>query len=163
MRAGCLLGLCFLGCATGTGMGPASEARAGIQEANQLLIAAALVGNGDRVATVFADDGTILPFGLKGTIHGHVAIAEYWRNRLAATRFLELELNTTAWYGGSKDGKVQTFISPGLMFGKFVPYAKDPSPIKSRFGFAAGAAFQTVATTYRTYNHSLIFTGRLLF
>jgi len=95
MRAGCLLGLCFLGCATGTGMGPAAEARAGIQEANQLLIAAALVGNGDRVATVFADDGTILPFGLKGTIHGHVAIAEYWRNRLAATRFLELELNTT--------------------------------------------------------------------
>ena len=75
----------------------------------------------------------------------------------------EFEINTTAWYGGSKDGKVQTFLTPGLMFGKFSPYAKDSGPTRSRIGFAAGAGFQTVATTYRTYNHSLVFTGRLLF
>jgi uncharacterized protein (TIGR02246 family) len=95
MRAGCLLGLCLLGCASGPALSPYAEARAGIQEANQLLIAAALVGNGDRVATVFADDATILPFKLPGTIHGHVAIAEYWRNRLATARILDLELTTT--------------------------------------------------------------------
>jgi ketosteroid isomerase-like protein len=94
MRAASLWGLCLLGCATGASLGPSAEARAGIEEGNRLLVAAALVGNGDRVATVFADDATILPFRLPGTIHGHVAIAEYWRNRLAAARFLELELTT---------------------------------------------------------------------
>ncbi len=95
MRATGFLGLCLLGCATSPASPEATtEARAGIEEGNRLLVAAALVGDGDRVATVFAGDATILPFRLPGTVHGHIAIAEYWRTRLAATRFLELELNT---------------------------------------------------------------------
>jgi hypothetical protein len=47
------------------------------------------------------------------------------------------------------------------MLGKYSPRAKeDPT---GRLGFAAGAGFQTSATTYHTYNHSLVFTGRILF
>jgi hypothetical protein len=72
----------------------------------------------------------------------------------------ELEINSTAWYGGSKDGKVQTFMTPGLMVGK---YALHPNDKTARVGFAAGAGFQTAATHYHTYNHGLIFTGRILF
>jgi uncharacterized protein (TIGR02246 family) len=71
-----------------------ASARTGIEEGNQLLIAAVQVGNGDRVATVFTDDATLLPFRQAGLIVGHAAIAEYWRKRLAATRILEMELRT---------------------------------------------------------------------
>ena len=95
MRAASFLGLCLLGCATGPTVSASSQARAGIEEGNRYLVAAVLVGNGDRVATVFTDDATIIPFRQKGTIHGHAAIADYWRNRLGTTRFLELELTTT--------------------------------------------------------------------
>jgi ketosteroid isomerase-like protein len=95
MRAVSFLGLCLLGCATGPSVSASAQARAGIEEGNRYLVAAVLVGNGDRVATSFTDDATILPFRLKGTIHGHAAIADYWRTRLGTTRFLELELTTT--------------------------------------------------------------------
>lgn len=72
----------------------------------------------------------------------------------------EFEINSTAWYGGTKDGKIQTFLTPGLMFGK---YALHPNDKAARVGFAAGAGLQVAATQYRTYNHSLIFTGRVIF
>ncbi len=95
MRAASLLALCFLGCATGPPPSTGTQVRAGIEEGNRYLVASLMVGNGDRVATVFTDDATILPFRLKGTVHGHAAIADYWRNLLATTHFLELDLTTT--------------------------------------------------------------------
>ena len=110
------LAVCVVGCAT-TGPAPtSSEARAHIAESNRLLIAAVEVGNADRIATVFADDGTLLDLNLPGTITGHVAIADYWRKRLATTRFLEAELNTTefsvsgdlAYEVGTSRAKTQT-------------------------------------------------------
>ena len=114
------MGLCLVGCATGPSLSATTQARAGIEEGNGLLVAAALVGNGDRVATVFTDDATILPYRLPGTIQGHVAIAEYWRNRLATTRFLEFELKTTdvgvsgdlAYEVGTHRAKTQTGDAP---------------------------------------------------
>jgi hypothetical protein len=104
-----------------------------------------------------------LPTGNTATIGRTLANNATFQYHVQKYIWPEFEINTTAWYGGSKDGKVQTFLSPGLMFGKYAPYPKDAGPAKGRLGFAAGAAFQTVATTYRTYNHSLIFTGRILF
>ena len=91
MRAAVLVTL-LLGCATA----PPSQgsAKLGIEEANQLLIASVLVGDGNRVATVFTDDATILPFQQPGFVKGHQAIAEYWRGRLSQARFLEVELTT---------------------------------------------------------------------
>ena len=89
-------GICLLGCATTTQQ-PVSaldSARTGIEEGNRLLIAAVQVGNGDRVATVFTDDATILPFRQAGLIVGRAAIAEYWGKRLATSRMLEFELRT---------------------------------------------------------------------
>jgi len=96
MRAAGFLGLCLAGCVTASSPppNPSGEAHTGIAEGNQLLTAAVLVGNADRVATVFADNATLLDPSLPGAVHGHVAIAEYWRTRLAATRFLEAALTT---------------------------------------------------------------------
>jgi hypothetical protein len=72
----------------------------------------------------------------------------------------ELEINSTAWFGGTRDGKVQTFLCPGIMASKFPLH---PQESKSRTGFAVGFGFQTAVTSYHAYNHSLIFTGRFLF
>jgi len=94
-RSTAALSLCLFGCATPSSSASSSAAaRKGIQDANQLLAAAVQVGNADRVATVFADDATLLDVYSPGTIHGHAAIAEYWRKRFANTHFLEAELIT---------------------------------------------------------------------
>ena len=79
-----------------------------------------------------------------------------------ALRYLwpELYLSSIAWYGSSRDGKVQTFLQPGLIVGRI------PLPLsrtKGREGLVAGIGYQTALTTYHTYNHALVFTGRFTF
>jgi ketosteroid isomerase-like protein len=95
MRAALCLGVCLVGCATAPPpVSSLDSARNGIDEGNRLLTAAVQVGNGERVATVFTDDATILPFRQAGLIVGRAAIAEYWSRRLATTRMLDFELRT---------------------------------------------------------------------
>jgi hypothetical protein len=108
----------------------------------------------------FVSVGGALPTGNVKSIGRTIATNSVLQYHVQKYLWPELEINSTAWYGGSKDGKVQTFLTPGLMLGK---YAIHPSDKTSRLGLAAGAGFQTVATHYRTYNHSLIFTARFLF
>jgi ketosteroid isomerase-like protein len=129
MRAVTLLGLCLAGCATAPPASTSKDAKAGIEEGNRYLVAGVLVGNGDRVATVYTDDATILPFGLRGTIQGHVAIADYWRNLLANTHFLELELTPMdistsgdlAYEIGTNRVKMQTGeAAPVLVTGRYL-------------------------------------------
>ena len=114
-------------------------------------------GKFDAIVTV----GSALPTGNTATIGRTLTSNEVFQYHVQKYIWPELEINTTAWYGGSKDGKVQTFLTPGLMLGKYSPRAKE-NPT-GRLGFAGGAGFQTSATTYHTYNHSLVFTGRILF
>jgi hypothetical protein len=104
--------------------------------------------------------GSALPTGNTGTIGRTLTANEVFQYHVQKYIWPELEINTTAWYGGSNNGKVQTFLTPGLMLGKYSPHAKDPT---SRLGFAAGAGFQTAATAFHTSNHNLVFTGRVLF
>jgi Putative MetA-pathway of phenol degradation len=110
-------------------------------------------GKFDTIATI----SNALPTGNTATLGRTLSTNVVFQYRIQRYIWPELEINSTAWHGGSKDGKVQTFLTPGLMFGKYSLQAKDSS---TRLGFAAGAGFQTAATTY---HHSLIFTGRFLF
>jgi len=97
MRATGLIALGLLGCATAPPAPSSPErTRASIEEGNRLLAAAMLVANPERVAMVFTDDATILPFRSPGFVQGHAAIIEYFRKRFATTRFLEVELKTLA-------------------------------------------------------------------
>ena len=72
----------------------------------------------------------------------------------------ELESNATYFEGGPNDGKMQEFITPGLLLGKF---SLRPSNPKSRLGFGFGAGEQIATSKFHAYNHGLIFSGRLLF
>ena len=67
----------------------------------------------------------------------------------------EAEINSTFWKGGTNDGKKQTFLTPGLIFGRF--------PIHHRVAFVAGAGFQIAATHYNQYNHAVVASVRIPF
>jgi hypothetical protein len=67
----------------------------------------------------------------------------------------EVEINSTFWMGGANDGRNQTFVTPGLVLGRF--------PIHGRVALAAGAGFQIAATRYNQYNHAVIATLRMPF
>ncbi len=67
----------------------------------------------------------------------------------------EVEINSTFWEGGTNGGKKQTFLTPGVVFGRF--------PIHKRVAVAAGAGFQIAATHFNQYNHAFIATLRMPF
>lgn len=127
---------------------------------NPTITPAITGGKGFGKFDAFATIGSALPTGNTATIGRTLSTNVVFQYHVQRYIWPELEINSTAWHGGSKDGKIQTFLTPGLMFGKYSLRAKDST---TRLGFAAGAGFQTAATTYHTYNHSLIFTGRFLF
>jgi hypothetical protein len=67
----------------------------------------------------------------------------------------EVEINSTAWEGGTNDGRKQTFVTPGLIFGRF--------PIRHRIAFVAGVGFEIAVTHYHQYDHGVIGTVRVPF
>jgi hypothetical protein len=90
------------------------------------------------------------------TIHANT-VAQY---HVGKYFWPEVELNTTSYLGGSRDGKTQTFITPGVMVGKFRVRSTES---KSRMGVLAGVAFQTALTSYHTYNHAVVVSLRFGF
>jgi hypothetical protein len=72
----------------------------------------------------------------------------------------ELESNATFYHGGPNDGKIQEFITPGVLIGKCAFHPSDP---KSRVGATVGAGMQIATSRFHTYNHELVITGRLVF
>ncbi len=77
--------------------------------------------------------------------------------QLHAARFLwpEVELNSTSWFGGVRDGKTQAFVTPGLVIGRF--------PLHNRIGLTLGTGFQIATSSYHQYNHAFVGTVRMPF
>jgi hypothetical protein len=117
-------------------------------------------GKGFGRFDVITNLGGTLPTGNTATTGRSIVSNTAAQYHVGKYLWPELEINSTAWYGGTRDGKVQTFLCPGIMASKF---SLHPHETQSRLGFAAGFGFQTAVTSYHTYNHSLIFTGRFLF
>jgi hypothetical protein len=68
--------------------------------------------------------------------------------------FPEVEFNTTFYKGGPHDGKVQNFVTPGLV-GRW--------KIHNRIGITLGAGMQIATSAYHSYNHGLILSARMPF
>ena len=66
----------------------------------------------------------------------------------------EVEFNTTYFKGGPNDGKVQNFVTPGIL-GRF--------PLHHRIGLTMGAGMQIATSEYHSFNHGLVFTARMPF
>jgi hypothetical protein len=71
----------------------------------------------------------------------------------------ETEVNATYFHGGPNDGRTQAFLTPGLLAARKLR----PSSKKSRLGLCVGAGEQIAVSSFHSYNHELIFTGRLVF
>ncbi|HTH54251.1 MAG TPA: hypothetical protein VL495_09885 [Edaphobacter sp.] len=89
------------------------------------------------------------------TVHWN-SVAQYKIGRYFAP---ELEVNSTSYFGGTRDGKTQVFLSPGIIVGKL--------PIRSvetsRLGITVGAGFQTAVTSFHTYNYAFSTSLRFVF
>jgi hypothetical protein len=72
----------------------------------------------------------------------------------------ELESNATFYKGGTNDGKIQEFLTPGIIIGKC---ALHPSEPKSRPGLGFGAGMQIATSHLHTYNHELVMTARWIY
>ena len=68
----------------------------------------------------------------------------------------EVEANTTWWPDGTKGGKVQLFLTPGIIFGRFT--------IRDRVRFILGAGYQVaVSPAAPAYRNNVIVTVRTTF
>jgi hypothetical protein len=66
----------------------------------------------------------------------------------------EVEFNSTFYKGGDNDGKIQNFITPGVV-GRW--------KLHNRLGVTLGAGIQIATSAYHSYNHGLVFSGRMPF
>ncbi len=66
----------------------------------------------------------------------------------------EIESNATWFHGGPNDGRMQNFVTPGVIT-RF--------PLHNRLKLVLGAGIQIATSGFHTYNHGLVFTGRLPF
>jgi hypothetical protein len=73
-----------------------------------------------------------------------------------------LESNSTFYKGGSNDGKVATFATPGMIVGR-IPLSHDATGKPGRLGLTFGLGQQIAVTHFHTYNHATVITLRLPF
>ena len=71
----------------------------------------------------------------------------------------EVEFNSTFYHGGSNDGRIQAFVTPGVMISK-IKFRQEGS---SRLAFIFGGGIQIAMSEYHSYNHGLVSTGRISF
>jgi hypothetical protein len=108
-------------------------------------------GNFDVVSTL----GAALPTDETAVIGRQVLWNTAFQYRIMKKIWPEAEINSTFFVGGPNDGKKQTFITPGLVLGRF--------PIYKRLAVTVGGGLQTATTRFHTYNHRWILTVRFPF
>ena len=96
-----------------------------------------------------------LPVSHENTIGHALAWNTTFQYHVLQKLWPEFEVNSTSWNDGTLNGKKQTFLTPGLILGRF--------KLHGHLLMAVGAGFQIAATHYRQYNHAPLFTIRFPF
>ena len=101
--------------------------------------------------------------GLGHTITWNTAV-QYRLAKTGTKRFFwpEVESNASIYRGGPNDGRVQWYLTPGLIVGR-IPLTHDASGKPGRLGLTFGAGEQIAASAYHANNHNLVFTVRMPF
>ena len=91
-------------------------------------------------------------------------VAQYRLAKEGVARFFwpEVEFNSSFYSGGTNDGKIATFGTPGIIIGR-IPLAHDASGKPGRLGLTFGAGEQIALTSFHTYNHGIVLTLRIPF
>ncbi len=66
----------------------------------------------------------------------------------------EVEFNSTFFKGGPNDGRIQNFVTPGVL---------SRWRLHNRLGVTLGAGIQLATTHYHGYDHGVVFSGRMPF
>jgi hypothetical protein len=112
-------------------------------------------GKGWGPFDVQATLGGTLPTSSVGKLGRTVVSNDTFQVHVLKKLWPEVEINSTYWLGGTNGGRKQTFVTPGLIVGRF--------PIHKRVALAGGVGFQIAATHYNQYNHAFIGTLRMPF
>ncbi|HEV2222692.1 MAG TPA: hypothetical protein VGR84_06785 [Candidatus Acidoferrales bacterium] len=99
--------------------------------------------------------GTTIPIGAASRIGTPIIANNAFQYRVFRKFWPEMEVNSTWWSDGTKAGKKQVFLTPGIVYGKL--------PIHNRIGLTLGAGFQIAATHFHTFNHNIILSVRMPF
>jgi hypothetical protein len=120
------------------------------------------VGKGFGHFDVQSTLGATLPIGNAALKTAGRPIAWNTAAQLRAGKLFwpEIESNATFYKGGTNDGKMQEFITPGILVGKCKLHPENP---RSRPGLAAGVGMQIATSHFHTYNHGLILTARWIY
>jgi len=91
-------------------------------------------------------------------------VIQYRVSKSGVARFFwpEVETNSTFYKGGSNDGKVATFGTPGLIVGR-IPLSRTKDDKRGRLGLTFGVGQQIALTHFHTYNRATVITMRLPF
>jgi len=99
--------------------------------------------------------GAGLPVSHENTIGHAIAWNTALQYHVIPKLWPEVEINSTFWKDGTMDGRKQTFVTPGIIFGRF--------HLRGRVAMAFGAGVQIATTHFHTYNHAGVFTVRFPF
>ena len=116
------------------------------------------VGKGFGSFDIESTAGAALPVGNTTALGRPITWNTTFQEKLGRWTWPELEFNNTFYEGGPNDGNIQSFATPGIMFGRFHLSKAHP-----RLGATFGFGEQIAVTHFHTYNHGLVFSGRIPF
>lgn len=116
-------------------------------------------GKGYKNFDVITSLGAVLPTADSDSIGRIVTWNVVGQYRIRKRFWPEIENNATFFHGGPNEGRVQNFISPGLV----VSPLKLTRDSKSRLGFILGIGEQIATTHFHSYNHALMLDARFVF
>jgi len=102
--------------------------------------------------------GGSMPTGKIATQGRSIAWNSLVQDQLNSHVRLELENNSTFFVGGSRDGKMQNFITPAVFY---IARSKEWKPTHPFLIFDGG--MQIATSGFHTYNHNLISEMRIIF
>ncbi len=117
------------------------------------------VGKGYKNFDLITSLGATLPTAEADSVGRTVAWNVVGQYRVRKRFWPEIENTATFFHGGPNDGRVQNFVSPGLV----VSPLKLTSDPKSRLGFILGIGEQIATTHFHVYNHALMLDARFVF
>ncbi len=117
-------------------------------------------GDFDIQATV----GFPLPLSYESTIGTSMVTNVTFQYHVATYFWPELEINDTYWIDGTqRGGKNQTFLTPGIVFGRFQVGQRAKIIVGGAYQFAVTPSLTTKPVQTPTYEHNWILTARLTF
>jgi hypothetical protein len=103
--------------------------------------------------------GAVLPAGYTTRLGRPVIWNTVGQYHLYKWFWPEIESNATFYHGGPNDGRLQNFITPGMMLSKFKLLNDERSPLALIFG----SGMQIATSQYHSYNHAVVVSARILF